>query len=158
MSDWQTKFEKLKWVSHAFSETSCTLKPVDKGTVILLVKKFPAFYGACWFIILFVRTRQSTLSWTRPPRTLIVLWSTLVLSSNVLQDISRSLDLLDFQIKITYASYVLKLPQFTRSQIWATDTLQCHKENMVFNILEQHRQSGLESSIRLGKGNWFTSE
>ena len=114
--------------------------------------------GACWFIILFVRTRQSTLSWTRPPRTLIVLWSTLVLSSNVLQDISRSLDLLDFQIKITYASYVLKLPKFTRSQIWATDTLQCHKENMVLNILEQHRQSGLESSIRLGKGNWFTSE
>jgi len=54
--------------------------------------------------------------------------------------------------------YVLKLPQFACSQIRATDPVQCHKENMVLNILEQDRQRGLESSIRLGKGNWFTSE
>lgn len=46
----------------AFVHTQASRVPFDDGTVTRLVKKFPTLYGACRFIVVFTRTRQSTLS------------------------------------------------------------------------------------------------
>jgi hypothetical protein len=46
----------------AFVHTQASRVPFEDGTVTRLVKKFPALYGACRFIIVFTQTRQSTVS------------------------------------------------------------------------------------------------
>jgi hypothetical protein len=58
----------------------------------------------------FTQTRKSTVSWTSPPLTPIVLWFTLISSYNLSQDISRGLDLLDFHIKIKHESFRSQTP------------------------------------------------
>jgi len=45
--------------------TQWSIVLLEKLTITQLVKKFPTFYGTQWFITMFTRTHQKSLSWAR---------------------------------------------------------------------------------------------